>query len=436
MHSFKMHNGESLGELAMKADTNLTGVFDYNIGTIVAASAFSTAEQWFPRVRVLPFDSSNAAFEFQDFQAVPEPSTYALLVLARTRRSGRLAAALPLKKTIAPANRGQRPTLPESRSWQASHHHRKLRPLGQPRGQHLRKHTGGAFSRPLTNSATGRIKPPAPSPPGARTPLACASARRPLYISPTITTARFCTEFCKLRPRNPTPCKSSTPPAGRCPTMSMDGSPPRHPPTSTYAPRQCSRGISRPPRGDSPGKTACGPTTREADVSWPTGSRRAAVRFWSCCTNHCPGPRAPTATASPHSKSGGRNWPPRKKCKLAFCTPMRRRTTVEAFSRPSSGPCGAARSPTSPASSDMQAARIIMLLREAGLRDPGISPSAVSTTPCTAAFASRPSAPSIFTPSIWPRKPWRTLWTSPKPESASTCPSPLGSSARAPGAAS
>jgi hypothetical protein len=74
--------GDYLGELAVQADTNLTGVFDYNIGTIVAASAFSTAEQWFPRVRVLPFDSSNAAFEFQDFQAVPEPSTYALLVLA------------------------------------------------------------------------------------------------------------------------------------------------------------------------------------------------------------------------------------------------------------------------------------------------------------------------------------------------------------------
>ena len=74
--------GGYLGELTVQADTNLTGVFDYNISTIVAASAFPTAEQWFPRVRILPFDSSNAAFQFQDFQAVPEPSTYALLALA------------------------------------------------------------------------------------------------------------------------------------------------------------------------------------------------------------------------------------------------------------------------------------------------------------------------------------------------------------------
>jgi hypothetical protein len=72
--------GNYLDELAVQADTNLTGVFDYNISTI--ASSLLGAEQWFPRVRILPFESSDAAFEFQDFQAVPEPSTYALLALA------------------------------------------------------------------------------------------------------------------------------------------------------------------------------------------------------------------------------------------------------------------------------------------------------------------------------------------------------------------
>lgn len=72
--------GGFLGELSVQTDTNVTGVFEYNISTI--ASSLPGAEQWFPSVRILPFESSNAAFEFQDFQAVPEPSTYALLAMA------------------------------------------------------------------------------------------------------------------------------------------------------------------------------------------------------------------------------------------------------------------------------------------------------------------------------------------------------------------
>jgi hypothetical protein len=72
--------GGYLDELTVQADTNVTGVFDYNISTL--AASLPGAEQWFPRIRVLPFESSDAAFEFQDFQAVPEPSTYALLALA------------------------------------------------------------------------------------------------------------------------------------------------------------------------------------------------------------------------------------------------------------------------------------------------------------------------------------------------------------------
>ncbi len=72
--------GDFLGELAVQADTDFTGVFDYDISTI--ASSLPGAEQWFPRIRILPFESTDAAFEFQEFQAVPEPSTYALLALA------------------------------------------------------------------------------------------------------------------------------------------------------------------------------------------------------------------------------------------------------------------------------------------------------------------------------------------------------------------
>lgn len=72
--------GNYLTELTVQPDTNLTGSFDYNIASI--SSAVSGAEQWFPRVRILPYESVDAGFEFQNFEAVPEPSTYALLGLA------------------------------------------------------------------------------------------------------------------------------------------------------------------------------------------------------------------------------------------------------------------------------------------------------------------------------------------------------------------
>lgn len=72
--------GEYLDELDVQGDTNQTGVFDYDISAI--ATSLPDATQWFARVRIVPFNSTDAAFEFQDFQAVPEPSTYALLALA------------------------------------------------------------------------------------------------------------------------------------------------------------------------------------------------------------------------------------------------------------------------------------------------------------------------------------------------------------------
>ncbi len=73
-------SGSYLDEISLQLDTDATGSFEYNVAT--AASSVLGAEQWFPRVRILPFDSADAGFEFQDFGAVPEPSTVALLGLA------------------------------------------------------------------------------------------------------------------------------------------------------------------------------------------------------------------------------------------------------------------------------------------------------------------------------------------------------------------
>jgi hypothetical protein len=70
-------SGNFLSELGVQADTAQTGIFDYDMASIGAGVV--NAEQWFPRVRITVPDSG---FEFQNFQAVPEPSTYALLALA------------------------------------------------------------------------------------------------------------------------------------------------------------------------------------------------------------------------------------------------------------------------------------------------------------------------------------------------------------------
>jgi hypothetical protein len=70
-------SGNFISELGVQADTAQTGIFDYDMASIGAGVA--NAEQWFPRVRITAPD---AGFEFQNFQAVPEPSTYALLAFA------------------------------------------------------------------------------------------------------------------------------------------------------------------------------------------------------------------------------------------------------------------------------------------------------------------------------------------------------------------
>jgi len=69
--------GNFLSELGVQADTAQTGIFDYDMTSIGAGVV--GAEQWFPRLRITAPDSG---FEFQNFEAVPEPSTYALLAFA------------------------------------------------------------------------------------------------------------------------------------------------------------------------------------------------------------------------------------------------------------------------------------------------------------------------------------------------------------------
>lgn len=69
--------GAFITELGVQANTSQTGIFDYDMAAIGAGVV--GAEQWFPRVRITAPD---AGFEFQNFEAVPEPSTYALLAFA------------------------------------------------------------------------------------------------------------------------------------------------------------------------------------------------------------------------------------------------------------------------------------------------------------------------------------------------------------------
>jgi len=69
--------GNFIDELSVQNDTGATGFFTYNMAEIGAG--FPGAEQWFPRVRIT---TPSAGFQYRDFGAVPEPSTYALLGFA------------------------------------------------------------------------------------------------------------------------------------------------------------------------------------------------------------------------------------------------------------------------------------------------------------------------------------------------------------------
>jgi autotransporter-associated beta strand protein len=67
-------NGNFVGELMMQPNSNQTGFLNYDMITL-ASAAFPTATQWFPRVRILPTSSSDAAFEFGSFGALAAASS-------------------------------------------------------------------------------------------------------------------------------------------------------------------------------------------------------------------------------------------------------------------------------------------------------------------------------------------------------------------------
>ena len=67
-------NGNFVGEMMVQTDSSQTGFLNYDIASM-AASAFPTAAQWFPRARILPTASANAAFEFGSFGAVASASS-------------------------------------------------------------------------------------------------------------------------------------------------------------------------------------------------------------------------------------------------------------------------------------------------------------------------------------------------------------------------
>lgn len=69
-------NGENyLGEFTLQNDINATGVFGYDVAAAATQRGFTNANQWFPRIRITPFASSNAAFEFGSLAAVASAPT-------------------------------------------------------------------------------------------------------------------------------------------------------------------------------------------------------------------------------------------------------------------------------------------------------------------------------------------------------------------------
>jgi autotransporter-associated beta strand protein len=67
-------NGNFVGEMTVQSESNQTGFLNYDIASL-AATAFPTAAQWFPRARILPTSSADAAFEFGSFGAVASASS-------------------------------------------------------------------------------------------------------------------------------------------------------------------------------------------------------------------------------------------------------------------------------------------------------------------------------------------------------------------------
>ena len=68
-------NENYLGEFTIQGDLNSTGTFGYDIAAAAIQAGWTNANQWFPRIRITPFGSSDAGFEFADFGAVDTATT-------------------------------------------------------------------------------------------------------------------------------------------------------------------------------------------------------------------------------------------------------------------------------------------------------------------------------------------------------------------------
>ncbi len=75
LNALLFENDNYLGEFTLQGDINATGTFGYDIAALAAQLGLSNATQWFPRIRITPFDSSEAGFEFSSFGAVASAAT-------------------------------------------------------------------------------------------------------------------------------------------------------------------------------------------------------------------------------------------------------------------------------------------------------------------------------------------------------------------------
>jgi len=69
------NSGGYLGEFSLQGDINATGTFGYDIAAAALQAGFTTANQWFPRIRITPYGSDDAGFQFGSFGAVAAAST-------------------------------------------------------------------------------------------------------------------------------------------------------------------------------------------------------------------------------------------------------------------------------------------------------------------------------------------------------------------------
>lgn len=82
---FFTSTGVYVTEINVQGDSNTPGTVSFNMATV--ASSLPTATQWMPHIFLTPATSGDG-FKFQNFAAVPEPSTVALFALAGLLAAG------------------------------------------------------------------------------------------------------------------------------------------------------------------------------------------------------------------------------------------------------------------------------------------------------------------------------------------------------------